>query len=69
VWWLFAVDDGYCEEGEIGVRPGELAAALSRLLRVAQNSEDLMLLGDPLAEGPGSAAAHRPLRHRSAGLS
>jgi hypothetical protein len=51
VWWLFAVDDGYCEEGEIGARPGELVAALSRLLRVAQNPEAPMLLGDPLAEG------------------
>ncbi|MDI9888896.1 selina-4(15),7(11)-diene synthase [Streptomyces sp. HNM0645] len=51
VIWLFGVDDGYCEEGELGIKPGELAATLSRLLRVAQNPEVTMLSGDPLAEG------------------
>ncbi|MDX3238627.1 terpene synthase [Streptomyces sp. ME03-5709C] len=49
--WLFGVDDGYCEEGEIGTRPGELMGALSRLLRIAQNPEVAMLVGDPLAQG------------------
>ena len=51
VLWLFGVDDGFCEEGELGTRPGELLAALSRLLRVAQNPEVPMLLDDPLAQG------------------
>lgn len=49
--WLFGVDDGYCEEGELGKRPGALAATLSRLLRVAQNPEVPMLREDPLANG------------------
>ncbi|WP_280702674.1 selina-4(15),7(11)-diene synthase [Kitasatospora sp. GP82] len=51
VLWLFGVDDGYCEEGELGRRPGELLGVLSRLLRVAQNPDAPMLLGDPLAQG------------------
>ncbi|NXY93806.1 terpene synthase [Streptomyces sp. BR123] len=51
VLWLFAVDDGFCEEGALGRRPGELAAVLHRLLRVAQNPEAPMLLDDPLADG------------------
>lgn len=51
VIWLFGVDDGYCEDGEIGNHPGELAVELSRLLRVAQNPEVPMLLDDPLAAG------------------
>ncbi|MFJ8164260.1 selina-4(15),7(11)-diene synthase [Streptomyces sp. NPDC096136] len=50
VLWLFAVDDGMCEEGALGRRPGELAAVLHRLLRVAQNPETPMLGDDPLAE-------------------
>ncbi|MFJ4849242.1 MULTISPECIES: selina-4(15),7(11)-diene synthase [unclassified Streptomyces] len=49
--WLFGVDDGYCEEGELGTRPGELMGALSRLLRIAQNPEVPMLADDPLAQG------------------
>ncbi|GAA0667182.1 hypothetical protein GCM10010193_18470 [Kitasatospora atroaurantiaca] len=51
VLWLFGVDDGFCEEGELGSRPGELLGALSRLLRVAQNPEAPMLLEDSLASG------------------
>lgn len=51
VLWLFGVDDGHCEEGELGRQPGELTAALLRLLRVAQNPEVPMLAGDPLAAG------------------
>ncbi|WP_257153615.1 selina-4(15),7(11)-diene synthase [Streptomyces lunaelactis] len=51
VLWLFGVDDGYCEEGELGRRPGALMAALQRLLRIAQNPEAPMLLDDPLAGG------------------
>ncbi|TDD95156.1 selina-4(15),7(11)-diene synthase [Actinomadura rubrisoli] len=51
VVWLFGVDDGYCEEGDLGREPGELAGQLSRLLRVAQNPEAPLLPGDPLAEG------------------
>ncbi|MFD9226076.1 selina-4(15),7(11)-diene synthase [Streptomyces sp. NPDC060064] len=51
VIWLFGVDDGYCEEGDLGDKPGELAAALHRLLRIAQNPESPMLTDDPLAEG------------------
>ncbi|GAA2150700.1 hypothetical protein GCM10009760_45330 [Kitasatospora kazusensis] len=58
VLWLFGVDDGFCEEGELGRRPGELIGALSRLLRVAQNPEVPILPGDPLAAGL------RDLRHR-----
>ncbi|MEU2158043.1 selina-4(15),7(11)-diene synthase [Streptomyces sp. NPDC019396] len=50
VIWLFGVDDGYCEEGALGSKPGELAAALQRLLRIAQNPEAPMLTDDPLAE-------------------
>lgn len=50
VIWLFGVDDGYCEEGDLGVKPGELAATLSRLLRIAQNPEVPMLTTDPLAQ-------------------
>ncbi|WP_151483899.1 selina-4(15),7(11)-diene synthase [Streptomyces albicerus] len=49
--WLFGVDDGMCEEGPLGHRPGELSASLSRLLRVAQQPSAPMLSGDPLAEG------------------
>jgi hypothetical protein len=51
ILWLFGVDDGYCEEGEIGGQPGELMGALSRLHRVARNPEAPMLLDDPLAQG------------------
>jgi hypothetical protein len=51
ILWLFGVDDGYCEEGEIGTQPGELIGALSRLIRVAQNPEAPMLVDDPLALG------------------
>lgn len=58
VLWLFAVDDGLCEEGAQGRRPGELAAVLHRLLRVAQYPETPMLSEDPLA------AALRDLRRR-----
>ncbi|MGW6455064.1 selina-4(15),7(11)-diene synthase [Streptomyces sp. NPDC055078] len=49
--WLFGLDDGYCEEGDIGHRPGDLAAFLHRLLRIAQNPEVPLLENDPLAEG------------------
>ncbi|MFJ8584406.1 selina-4(15),7(11)-diene synthase [Streptomyces sp. NPDC093595] len=51
VLWLFGVDDGHCEEGDLGHRPGELAGMLHRLLRVAQNPEAPVLQGDPLAAG------------------
>ncbi|WP_031078802.1 selina-4(15),7(11)-diene synthase [Streptomyces sp. NRRL S-118] len=51
VLWLFGVDDGHCEEGALGHRPGDLAGELHRLLRVAQNPEARMLLDDPLAAG------------------
>jgi hypothetical protein len=51
VLWLFGVDDGHCEEGELGRRPGDLAGELHRLLRVAQNPEAPLLLDDPLAAG------------------
>ncbi|MFF3324497.1 selina-4(15),7(11)-diene synthase [Streptomyces sp. NPDC002889] len=51
VLWLFGVDDGHCEEGELGHRPGDLAGLLHRLLRIAQNPEAAMLLDDPLAAG------------------
>ncbi|MFD9978200.1 selina-4(15),7(11)-diene synthase [Streptomyces sp. NPDC059017] len=51
VLWLFGVDDGHCEEGELGRRPGDLAGTLHRLLRVAQNPEAPMLPDDPLAAG------------------
>ncbi len=51
VIWLFGVDDGHCEEGKIGTQPGELAAALHCLLRVAQDPDAPMLLQDPLANG------------------
>lgn len=51
VLWLFGVDDGHCEEGELGRKPGELSAYLSRLLRIAQNPDTPMLLDDPLADG------------------
>ncbi|WP_432250952.1 selina-4(15),7(11)-diene synthase [Streptomyces sanyensis] len=51
VLWLFGVDDGHCEEGELGHRPGDLAGLLHRLIRVAQNPEAPMMLDDPLAAG------------------
>jgi hypothetical protein len=51
VLWLFGVDDGHCEEGELGHRPGDLAGMLHGLLRVAQNPEAPMMLDDPLAAG------------------
>ncbi|MET9431768.1 MULTISPECIES: selina-4(15),7(11)-diene synthase [unclassified Streptomyces] len=51
VLWLFGVDDGHCEEGELGHRPGDLAGLLHRLLRVAQNPEAPLLQEDPLADG------------------
>ncbi|KAA6212663.1 terpene synthase [Streptomyces albofaciens JCM 4342] len=58
VLWLFGVDDGYCEESDLGHDPGELTGVLHRLLRVAQNPESPTLPGDSLAEGL------RDLRHR-----
>ncbi|MFD3698791.1 selina-4(15),7(11)-diene synthase [Streptomyces sp. NPDC058646] len=51
VMWLFGVDDGYCEEGVLGQRPGDLAGTMHRLLRVAQNPEVPLLSDDPLACG------------------
>lgn len=51
VLWLFGVDDGHCEEGELGRRPGDLAGFLHVLLRVAQNPEVPVLQGEPLAAG------------------
>ncbi|QNP67338.1 terpene synthase [Streptomyces genisteinicus] len=51
VLWLFGVDDGHCEEGELGHRPGDLAGLLHRLIRVAQNPEAPMMTDDPLAAG------------------
>jgi len=49
--WLFGVDDGLCEEGELGRDPAELVGELSRMLRVAQNPEVPMLTQNPLATG------------------
>ncbi|MEU2082392.1 selina-4(15),7(11)-diene synthase [Streptomyces albus] len=51
VLWLFGVDDGHCEEGELGTDPKELVPELSRLLRIAQNPQVPMLTDDPLAAG------------------
>ncbi|MGW5019835.1 selina-4(15),7(11)-diene synthase [Streptomyces cacaoi] len=51
VLWLFGVDDGHCEEGELGADPGALVPVLSRLLRIAQNPEADMLTDDSLAAG------------------
>ncbi|MEV6397986.1 selina-4(15),7(11)-diene synthase [Streptomyces sp. NPDC051907] len=51
VLWLFGVDDGCCEEGDLGRHPGELAGTLHRLLRVAQSPEAPLLLDDTLASG------------------
>ncbi|WP_241779803.1 selina-4(15),7(11)-diene synthase [Streptomyces natalensis] len=49
VLWLFGVDDGHCEEGTLGRRPGELTATLHELLRIAQQPQAPMLVDDPLA--------------------
>ncbi|MEU2723772.1 selina-4(15),7(11)-diene synthase [Streptomyces smyrnaeus] len=51
ILWLFGVDDGHCEEGELGTDPKELIPELSRLLRIAQNPEAAMLTADSLAAG------------------
>ncbi|MEU6113136.1 selina-4(15),7(11)-diene synthase [Streptomyces sp. NPDC047117] len=51
VLWLFLVDDGVIEEGELGKAPGALTAALQRLLWVAENPEADLLADDPLAAG------------------
>jgi selina-4(15),7(11)-diene synthase len=64
--WLFGVDDGHCEEGELGERPGELAGTLSRMLRIAQNPEVPMLVNDPLANGLRDLH-HRIAEHGTAG--
>lgn len=56
--WLFGVDDGLCEEGELGRDPAELTGELARMLRVAQNPEAPILAANPLADGL------RDLRHR-----
>ncbi|OEU90463.1 terpene synthase [Streptomyces abyssalis] len=56
--WLFGVDDGLCEEGELGKDPAGLVGELSRMLRVAQNPDVPMLSQNALAEGL------RDLRHR-----
>lgn len=56
--WLFGVDDGLCEEGELGKDPAELVGELSRMLRVAQNPDVPMLSQNSLAAGL------RDLRHR-----
>ncbi|KNB50901.1 hypothetical protein AC230_20690 [Streptomyces caatingaensis] len=49
--WLCGVDDGYCEDDELGSDPGWLAGAFSRLLRVAQHPDSDVLRGDRLAAG------------------
>ncbi|MFJ8230506.1 selina-4(15),7(11)-diene synthase [Streptomyces sp. NPDC094448] len=51
VLWLFGVDDGYCEESDLGHRPGDLVGVLHRLLRVAQDPGGPFLRSDPLAAG------------------
>ncbi|MFC5156136.1 selina-4(15),7(11)-diene synthase [Streptomyces amakusaensis] len=51
ILWLFGVDDGCCEESDLGHRPGDLIALLHRLLRIAQNPETPLLERDPLAVG------------------
>ncbi|MEV5776833.1 selina-4(15),7(11)-diene synthase [Streptomyces antimycoticus] len=51
ILWLFGVDDGHCEEGDLGRHPGQLAGTLSQLLRTAQDPNTPILLDDPLAEG------------------
>ncbi|MGV9312772.1 selina-4(15),7(11)-diene synthase [Streptomyces sp. NPDC003691] len=51
VLWLFGVDDGYCEESDLGRRPGDLVGVLHRLLRVAQDPGGPFLRSDPLAAG------------------
>ncbi|MER7398477.1 selina-4(15),7(11)-diene synthase [Streptomyces sp. NPDC000151] len=51
VLWLFGVDDGLCEEGDLGLAPGALNAALQRLLWVAEHPEAAILTDDPLARG------------------
>jgi hypothetical protein len=50
ILWLFGVDDGYCEESDLGRDPGALTDALGQLVRVALVPEAPLLLGDPLAE-------------------
>ncbi|MFG2639128.1 hypothetical protein ACGFX8_36605 [Streptomyces sp. NPDC048362] len=43
--WLFAFDDGYCDEGGLGEDPSHMALAVSRLSRCLDASFDLR---DPL---------------------
>ncbi|WP_219822258.1 selina-4(15),7(11)-diene synthase [Streptomyces sp. Ru73] len=66
VLWLFLVDDGVIEEGDLGKAPGALTAALQRLLWVAENPEAELLGGDPLAEGLRDLRA-RVARYGTAG--
>ncbi|MFJ5552076.1 selina-4(15),7(11)-diene synthase [Streptomyces sp. NPDC093225] len=49
VMWLFGLDDGVCEESDLGRSPGELTGILHRLLRVAQAPDAPLLPDDPLA--------------------
>ncbi|MGW6413022.1 selina-4(15),7(11)-diene synthase [Streptomyces vinaceus] len=51
IMWLFGIDDGYCEEGPLGQKPGNLAGALHRLVRIAQDPNSPILRSDPIANG------------------
>ncbi|MFC7307259.1 selina-4(15),7(11)-diene synthase [Streptomyces monticola] len=51
VLWLFGVDDGHCEEGDLGRNPEDLAVLSAGLLRIVQNPEVPTLGTDPLAAG------------------
>ncbi|MFF3159340.1 selina-4(15),7(11)-diene synthase [Streptomyces sp. NPDC057910] len=51
IFWLFIFDDDYCEEGELGTKPGDLTRLVSQLLRAAQNHDIYALRDDPMAAG------------------
>jgi hypothetical protein len=48
--WLFAFDDAYCDEGALGRKPGELAAFVAGLVRVAEAPACALLRGNRFAE-------------------
>jgi len=48
--WLFALDDAYCDEGELGRKPGELATLFAKLVRAAEVPSVPILAGNPFSE-------------------
>lgn len=48
--WLFALDDAYCDEGDLGRKPGELATLFAKLVRAAEAPSVPILADNPFSE-------------------